>query len=149
LGSYSRPNGPKAVTWVTYSRDFAQWKWGVAGQNDDAAGRICFDLVAVEPITEADVENAGHDRVVGCLWDISFTPAGALTRSHRGLAPTVDLRARPIGPKAERRERLPVNVFRQDGSENGFAWLMCVLRCGGSHGSVAIGVAQQCNRDYD
>ena len=26
----------------------------VAGQNDDAAGRICFDLVAVEPITEAD-----------------------------------------------------------------------------------------------
>jgi hypothetical protein len=39
----------------------------VAGQNDDAAGRICFDLVAVEPITEADVENAGHDRVVAVL----------------------------------------------------------------------------------
>src|ERR1700722_10198716 len=35
----------------------------VAGQNDDAAGRICFDLVAVEPITEADVENARHERV--------------------------------------------------------------------------------------
>src|SRR6266851_1701259 len=24
---YSRPNGPMAVTWVTYSPDFAQWKW--------------------------------------------------------------------------------------------------------------------------
>ena len=62
-------------------RDFAQWKWGrVAGQNDDAARRICFDLVAVEPITEADVENAGHDRVdagsSGCLWDISFHAGG-------------------------------------------------------------------------
>src|SRR2546429_1196959 len=26
---YSRPNGPMAVTWVTYSPDFAQWKWDV------------------------------------------------------------------------------------------------------------------------
>src|SRR5438034_10957938 len=26
---YSRPSGPMAVTWVTYSPDFAQWKWDV------------------------------------------------------------------------------------------------------------------------
>src|SRR2546430_4876393 len=26
---YSRPRGPMAVTWVTYSPDFAQWKWDV------------------------------------------------------------------------------------------------------------------------
>ena len=26
---YSMPNGPMAVTWVTYSPDFAQWKWDV------------------------------------------------------------------------------------------------------------------------
>ena len=27
---YSRPNGPTAVTCVTYSPDFAQWKWNVS-----------------------------------------------------------------------------------------------------------------------
>src|ERR1700722_5073718 len=35
----------------------------VAGQNDDAAGRISLQLIAVEPLTEADIENAGHHRV--------------------------------------------------------------------------------------
>src|SRR6476646_4366240 len=30
---YSRPSGPMAVTWVTYSPDFAQWKWdGLPGR---------------------------------------------------------------------------------------------------------------------
>jgi hypothetical protein len=35
----------------------------IAGQHDDAAGRIGLDLVSVETIAEADVENAGHDGV--------------------------------------------------------------------------------------
>src|SRR3977135_2221995 len=29
LPIYSMLSGPMAVTWVTYSPDFAQWKWGV------------------------------------------------------------------------------------------------------------------------
>jgi hypothetical protein len=27
--AHAGPNGPMAVTWVTYSPDFAQWKWDV------------------------------------------------------------------------------------------------------------------------
>src|SRR2546422_2153646 len=38
----------------------------IAGQNDDATGRIRLHLVAVELIAQADVENAGHDRVHSC-----------------------------------------------------------------------------------
>src|SRR6266480_7461818 len=39
----------------------------IAGQNDDATGRIRLHLVAVELIAQADVENAGHDRVHSVL----------------------------------------------------------------------------------
>jgi hypothetical protein len=39
----------------------------IAGQNDDAAGRISLYLFAVEPLAEADVENAGHHRVDSIL----------------------------------------------------------------------------------
>src|SRR5438132_11542149 len=39
----------------------------IAGQNDDATGRICFHLIAVELITQADVEKAGNDRVHSVL----------------------------------------------------------------------------------
>src|SRR5256712_11183866 len=39
----------------------------IAGQNDDAPGRIRLHLVAVELIAQADVENAGHDRVDSVL----------------------------------------------------------------------------------
>jgi hypothetical protein len=34
------------------------------------------------------------------------------------------------GGRWERRERLPLDVFRQDRSENGFAWLMGSNHCG-------------------
>ena len=43
---------------------------GITGQNDNAAGRICLDLIAVESIAHADVENTRHDR-------IDFGPRGA------------------------------------------------------------------------
>jgi hypothetical protein len=57
-----------AVTWVTYSPDFAQWKCQViARQRDDAAGWICLDLIAIESIAEADVENTGHDGINSVL----------------------------------------------------------------------------------
>ena len=38
-----------------------------AGQNDDAARWICRHLPAVELITQADVEDAGNDRVDSVL----------------------------------------------------------------------------------
>ena len=39
----------------------------IARKNDDAAGRIGLDLVAVELLTEADVEDARDDRVDSVL----------------------------------------------------------------------------------
>ena len=46
---YSIPSGPIAVTWVTYSPDFAQWEVErIPGQNDDGTGRICLHLIGVE-----------------------------------------------------------------------------------------------------
>src|SRR5882724_9288722 len=39
----------------------------IAGQDDHATGRIRLHLVAVELIAQADVENAGHDRVHSVL----------------------------------------------------------------------------------
>src|SRR2546430_14043969 len=39
----------------------------IAGQNDDATGRIRLHLVTVELIAQADVENAGDDRVDSVL----------------------------------------------------------------------------------
>ena len=35
----------------------------IAGQNNDATGWISLHLIAIEPIAEPDVENAGHDCV--------------------------------------------------------------------------------------
>src|ERR1700730_1951583 len=40
---------------------------GIAGQNDDAAGRIGLHLVAVELLAETDIENARYDRVDAVL----------------------------------------------------------------------------------
>ena len=39
----------------------------IAGQNDNATGRIRLHLIAVELIAQADVENAGHDCVDSVL----------------------------------------------------------------------------------
>ena len=53
----------------------------IAGQNDALPGGYA-PLIAVELIAEADVENAGHDRVDPgrrVLCGISFTPEGTLT----------------------------------------------------------------------
>src|SRR6516162_10394956 len=36
---------------------------GIAGQNDDAAGRISLHRVAVELLAKADIEDTRHDRV--------------------------------------------------------------------------------------
>jgi hypothetical protein len=54
----------------------------IAGQDDNATGRISLNLIITELIAEADVENAGYDRidsVLRCLCGINFTPDGTLT----------------------------------------------------------------------
>jgi len=57
-----------AVTWVTYSPDFAQWKCQVSpGITMTLAGWICLDLIVIESIAEADVENTGHDGINSVL----------------------------------------------------------------------------------
>jgi hypothetical protein len=50
-----------AVTWVTYSPDFAQWKWDVSpGRTITLPGGYATTF-AVELLAQADVENAGYD----------------------------------------------------------------------------------------
>ena len=41
---------------------------GIAGQNNDASGRIGLQFVRVELIAQADVENARDHRVDTILW---------------------------------------------------------------------------------
>ena len=92
---YSRPSGPIAVTCVTYSPDFAQWKWGVLpGKNDHGAGRIGFQLIRVEFVTQSDVKDArnhGADSVLRVLDSYIaetdfFFPPSASRRSFRSAS---------------------------------------------------------------
>ena len=100
----------------------------IAGQNDDATGRIRRHLIAVEAITQADVENAGHDRVDSVLR--MSVRHQLYARGHfdpdrvgAGLRGVTDNDGEP-DRRWERRERLPVDLFGQDRSENGLAWLV-------------------------
>jgi hypothetical protein len=62
------PNGPMAVTCVTYSPDFAQWKWDVLpGRMTTLPGGIRLHFIAIKLIAEADVENARYDCVHSVL----------------------------------------------------------------------------------
>ena len=57
-----------AVTCVTYSPDFAQWKMGrVAMQNDHGAGRMGFQLNRVEFVTQSDIREAGNHGIDSIL----------------------------------------------------------------------------------
>src|ERR1700731_3857346 len=106
----------------------------LAGQNDDASGRIGFHLVAVERLAKSDVEDARHDRI-----DAVFR---MLVRHQ--LCPTGHLNPDPVGTRfrrmtdqhseASRRWKsgkwFPLDVFRQDRTEHGLAGLMIA-----SHGN--------------
>jgi hypothetical protein len=56
----------------------------IAGQNDDAAGWIDLHLVAVEPIIQTDIEDAGHK---GVPWAVVLctqaSPDKAIPPAHR------------------------------------------------------------------
>src|SRR5215471_11845474 len=100
----------------------------IAGQNDDAAGWICLDVIAVESIAEADVEHARHDRVDPVLRmpvRHQFCAAGRLHPDdiRAGFGGMADDDGK-THRRRKRRKGLPVDVFRQDRSENRLAWLM-------------------------
>ena len=100
----------------------------IAGQNNDAAGRIRLEFIRVELITQADVENAGYNGVNSILrvpvWHQlhavrHFDPDGV----GAGLRGMTDNRCQ-ANRRRERREWLPIEVFGQDRSENVLAWLV-------------------------
>src|SRR5258708_7094657 len=101
---------------------------GLAGQHDDAAGRIGLHLVAVERLAESDVEDAGHNRVDAILRMLvrhQFRAVRHLHSDHVGtrFGGMAD-HDRQAGPRRKRREGLPVDIFRQDRSEIGLIRLM-------------------------
>ena len=89
---------------------------GITGQNDDAARWICLDLIAVEAIAQTDVENTGHDRVdtvLGVPTRHEFHARGHLDPDHvRSGLGGLSNKHRQSDRRRERRERLPVDVFR-------------------------------------
>src|SRR5882757_3848079 len=100
---------------------------GITGQNDDTAGRICLHLVAVELIAEADIEHARHDRVDTVLRVLvrhQLHAGGHLDPDdvRSGLTGLADEHGES-GRGWKGRKRLPLDIFGQNRSEGGFAWL--------------------------
>jgi len=94
------------------------------GQQEDATGRIRLQLIGVELIAQAYVENAGYNCVDSILRVPVWHQLHAVGYSHphrvqaglRGL--TND--DRQAGRGWKRGEGFPVDVFGQDRSENAF-----------------------------
>ena len=59
----------------------------IAGENDHGSGRIRFQSVGVEFVSEANIKNTRDDGVSsGCLCGINFTPRGTRTLTTYGPA---------------------------------------------------------------
>jgi len=93
----------------------------VARENDYGAGRIGFQLIRVEFITQPDIKDArnhGVDSVLRVLVRHQLLATGhfdpdSVRARLRGLP---DDDGKPYGGW-ERRERFPINIFGQDGFE--------------------------------
>jgi len=100
----------------------------IARQDDNAAGRISLELVGIELIADANVKDAGDDRVDSILRMFvrhELYPRGYLDPDRVG--PGLCWLADNDGKSRRRREswkRLPLDIFREDRFEIGFAWLM-------------------------
>src|SRR5215469_3374521 len=101
---------------------------GIAGKDEDRAGRISGDGVTIEPVAETDVEDAGHDRVNAVL----RMPMRHQLRAKRRLHPN-DVRSwfrrmahdnSQLNAGRERSKRLPVDLLRKNRHESVFAELM-------------------------
>ena len=95
----------------------------VAGQNDNAAGWICFEVLRIESIAQADVKETGNDRVNSILRVLYARGHLDPDQIRPGLSRLSNKHGQS-GPRRKRRKRLPVNVFRENRFENGFAWLV-------------------------
>jgi hypothetical protein len=110
-----------------------------AGQHHDGAGRVRLQLVRVEVVALADVEDTGDDRVDPVL----VVPVRRQLGPGRRLDP--DRERTGLGriahddgehdPGRERRERLEVDVLGQDRPEDGLARLVV----GGGHRCLLTG----------
>jgi hypothetical protein len=131
---YSRPSGPTAVTCVTYSPDFAQEVPRVAGQNDNAARWICLEIFRLESRAQADVKDAGNHRVNSILRVLMRHKLHARRnldpdQVRSGLSGLSNKHGQPRR-RRKRRERFPIDIFREKRFENVFAWLVVSNHCG-------------------
>src|SRR5215471_62872 len=119
----------------------------VAGEDDHASRRKCLHPVTVEGFAQTNVEDARHDRIDSVLrmpMRHQLCTAWRLNPDYvrAGLGGMAD-----DDGKAhrwwKRRKRLPVDVFRQDRSENRLAWLM--LAGHGSHRFFVSCIIQSAN----
>ena len=93
----------------------------VARENDHGAGRIGFQLIRVEFITQPDIKDArnyGVDSVLRVLVRHRLLATGHFDPGsvRAGLRGLPDDEGKPYGGW-ERRERSPINIFGQDGFE--------------------------------
>jgi hypothetical protein len=86
------------------------------------------DLIAAESIAQSDIKSTGDDRVEPVLgmpvWHDFYTrrhlDPDQVRSGLRGLSNNHGHSRR----RRKRRERIPVDLFRQDGSEIRLAWLL-------------------------
>jgi hypothetical protein len=94
----------------------------VAREYDYGAGRIGFQLTRVKLITQSDIKDAGNNGIHSIFWVLvrhqllavrHFDPDGV----RAGLRGLTHDNGEPDS-RWERRKRLPIDIFGQDGLEN-------------------------------
>jgi hypothetical protein len=103
----------------------------VARQDDDAAGPISLEVSCRESIAQADVEDTRNDRVNSILRvpvRHKFHARGCLdsNRVRTGLG-GLSNKHRQSRRRRNRRERLPIDIFRENRFEIVFAWLVVLI----------------------
>src|ERR1700691_3452221 len=91
----------------------------VARENDHGAGRIGFQLTRVEFITQSDIKDAGNHGIDSILWVLvrhQLLAAGRFDPDcvRAGLRGLTHDDGQPNG-RWKRRERFPIDIFRQNG----------------------------------
>jgi hypothetical protein len=94
----------------------------VARENDHGARRIGFELTLIEFITQSDIKDARNHGIDSILWMLVRHQLLAVGRFdpdcvRAGLRGLTHDDGQPDG-RWERWERLPIDIFGQDGFEN-------------------------------
>ena len=118
-----------AVTCVTYSPDFAQWKCHVLpGRTTTLPGGCALRSSGSNRVAQADVKDARNHRVNSILRVLmrhKFHASGHLDpdQIRSGLS-RVSNKHGQSRRRRKRRERFPIDIFRENRFENVFAWLV-------------------------